>query len=197
MNRKTIVLATHNNDKLLEIQSIVKKIKLDYNFSILKNWTLVEPIEDGNTFEENAFKKAQFAYNATGIASLSEDSGLCIKALDNAPGVYSKNWAIDNNYDVAFKKINKLMQHSSDSNAYFVSTFCFYENKNNFLFFSNELHGTISFPPSGENGFGYDSIFIPNGYNVTLGQMSMEEKNSISHRKKALLLFIDYIQNIK
>lgn len=195
-----ITLATNNNNKIVEINQILQEYiclqtksndklnPLNIKFDLLRSYTNIEPVEDGNTFEENALIKAEFAYLYGNKPSLSEDSGLCIDALDGAPGVYSKNWNDDGDetYSVAFNKIKKLMKFSSNTTARFVSVFCLYVGKNNYKFFKAELQGNIVFPPIGSNGFAYDRIFIPNGYTTTFAQMTEADKNLISHRRKAL-----------
>ena len=189
----TIVLATHNQNKLKEIKAFTNN--LNYQFMLLSDITSQEAIEDGESFESNALIKAQFCYNKTQLISLSEDSGLSIDCLNGAPGIYSKRWAIDDNYEIAFKKIQQLMQHSTNLNAKFVSTFCLYYNPDKYYFFKGELEGKISFPPTGNFGFGYDPIFIPNGHSLTLAEMTLEKKNKISHRNQALNLVFKHLNS--
>ncbi len=188
-----IVLATHNKNKLKEILNLTKN--LSYQFILLSDITNTEAIEDGESFESNALIKANFCYNKTKLCSLSEDSGLSIDCLNGAPGIYSKRWAIDDNYEVAFKKIQKLMQYSNNFKAKFISTFCLYYSLNEYYFFKGELNGTITFPPRGSYGFGYDPIFVPNNYNSTLAEISLEEKNHISHRTQALNLVFNHLKS--
>ena len=196
---KEIVLATQNPSKLYEINDILNKHSLQIDFTLINSYTKIEAIEDGNSFEENALIKAEFAYLHSGKPSLSEDSGLCISALSNAPGIYSKRWNEngDNTYNVAFNKIKKLMKFSEDKSAHFVSVFCLYEGLGKYKFFKAQLDGKITFSPIGDNGFAYDRIFIPNGFSKTMAQIETEEKNQISHRKKSLDMLIKYLNTQK
>ncbi len=190
-------MATQNLNKLYEINDILSKNSLNsFDFELINTYTKIEAIEDGNSFEENALIKAEFAYLHSGKPSLSEDSGLCISALSDAPGIYSKRWneGGDNSYNVAFNKIKKLMKFSEDKSAYFVSVFCLYESIGKYKFFKAQLDGKINFPAIGDNGFAYDRIFIPNNCNKTMAQMEEQEKNQISHRRKSLDMLIKYLQ---
>ncbi len=185
-----IVLATHNKNKAREFRKILNKNS--FNLNTLKNYTSKVPIENGNSFEENALIKARFASKLLKkkIYTISDDSGLCIKNLKNEPGIKSARWAKDNNYKYAFKKIKeKLEREKKDLNkqkASFVCVIALIDIKKNEFLYKGELEGRLIFPPKGTFGFGYDPIFIPKGYNTTLAEMPSNIKNKISHRRLAL-----------
>ena len=187
-----IVLATHNKNKAREFRKILNKNS--FNLNTLKNYTSKVPIENGNSFEENALIKARFASKLLKkkIYTISDDSGLCIKNLKNEPGIKSARWAKDNNYKYAFKKIKeKLEREKKDLNkqkASFVCVIALIDIKKNEFLYKGELEGRLIFPPKGTFGFGYDPIFIPNGYNKTFGEMEPKLKISIDHRFKAFNL---------
>lgn len=152
--------------------------------------------ETGATLTENAILKAKFLINLGYNTVLADDTGLEVEALGGAPGVYSARYAgpeADSK-----KNIEKLLVEMSDiktRNAKFVTVLCFIQEREISLF-RGEICGIIADKPVGYHGFGYDPIFIPDGFNKSFAQMTSEEKNSISHRKKALEKFIKYIQNL-
>ena len=157
----------------------------------MKNFTDISPLEDGKTFEENALIKAKFAQKVSNnsLPIISDDSGLCIKNLGNNPGIFSSRWALNNDYNFAFDKIyskfNKLYINPNGQVARFVCVLIFIKN-NKISKYKGDLEGTLSFPPKGKNGFGYDPIFRPKNESRTLAQLSPNFKNSFSHRKKAI-----------
>ncbi len=157
----------------------------------LKNFTEIEPIENGNSFEENALIKARFASKLISYSSttLADDSGICIDSLNDQPGIFSARWAYKNDYNNAFQKIkNCLRKKGLDINgqcAKFVCVLALIDQKKNEYIFKGSLKGKLTFPPKGKNGFGYDPIFIPINQTKTLAQINKTLKNSFSHRKKA------------
>lgn len=149
-------------------------------------------MEDGKSFKENALTKARFASKLISYSypTVADDSGLCINSLGGAPGIFSSRWAYNNNYSYAFEKIkSKIKKKGLNVNkhkAKFVCVLALIDDRKNEFFFRGTLKGEITFPPCGENGFGYDPIFVPYNYEKTLAQLSFTLKNKLSHRKKAI-----------
>ena len=164
----------------------------------LKSFTKNEPIENGKSFKDNALIKARFASELTShcYPTIADDSGICIDNLDGAPGIFSARWAYKNNYNFAFEKIKKHLNEKglniNGQNAKFVCVLALIDKKKNEFVFKGTLKGKIVFPPRGKNGFGYDPIFVPLNFNKTLAQSSSSFKNSISHRKKALVKLLNH-----
>lgn len=180
-----IIIATTNSGKLREI----KKIFSDSSFNILSLSdfpNFPEIIEDGDSFEENAEKKARLVFEITGIPSLADDSGLVVEQLSGAPGIYSARYSGEGaTYESNNKKLLKeLEKYPSPHLAKFVCIAVYYNGKKKIIK-TGEIVGQIINLPKGTNGFGYDPIFIPDGFNVTLAELTIEEKNRISHRAKA------------
>ena len=204
---KKLVLASHNAGKLKEIRQLMEP----YGFDItsVAELGLPEPAEDGTSFEENAYAKALAAAEATGMISLSDDSGLCVNALDGEPGIYTADWAekedgSGRDFDLAMQKVEDLLQEkgaTSDEQraGYFCAVLCLCWPDGHAEYFRGEAHGTLVWPPRGELGFGYDPVFRPNGHERTFGQMSPEEKHSwspgqgdgLSHRARAFAKFAE------
>jgi len=189
-NTIKIVFATSNPHKLAEINEISKGSGIEFvlppdNF---------DPDETGLTFEENSLIKAKEAAKLSGQISLADDSGLCVEALDGGPGIYSARYA-----DTAQARIDKLLKNLTpfgNRNAKFVCAMTLVDEFGNILNTEiGECHGQIARTQSGINGFGYDPVFIVDGYNVTMADMSEELKNTISHRSAALTKMITYIQS--
>lgn len=183
-----IIIATHNNGKLKEFEEIFKKYNIkcislsDLNFN-------EEIIEDGDTFKENALIKAKTIFDKFNKPVISDDSGLCIKALNNEPGIFSARYMNLDSFDEKMDYIlSKLTEQRS---AFFNCTICLY-NKEGYNFFEGILEGQISVDKNGQNGFGYDPIFIPNGYNETLACLNSDVKNKISHRAKGIKKLMEY-----
>jgi|TARA_B110000008_G_scaffold217261_1_gene216840 XTP/dITP diphosphohydrolase len=197
---KEIVIASHNDGKVDEIRGLLKK----YNFKIfsLKKFSHIEPKENGKTFIENSVIKAVSALKITGLPSISDDSGLCIPALNNDPGIYSARWAgKGKNFDLAAKKIEKkLFEKYRNKQKLFKAFFCCALSialpDGTIKSFEGKVFGTLQFPPKGENGFGYDPIFIPKGYKKTFGEMKYSFKERISHRQKAFKKLQNFISKI-
>lgn len=191
---KELLFATSNLNKLKEVREM-----LGENFVVKSltdiNWEEEIP-EPFDTIKENSIHKAQFFYDKTGLDCISEDSGLEVAALDNRPSAYSARYAGDEKNDLKnLEKILLELENSNDRSARFVSVFT-YKTKEDLKCFEGEMKGTITHAPRGENGFGYDPIFIPLGLSKTNAELTSEEKNSISHRKKALKKWVEYISKI-
>ena len=179
-----LLLATNNAKKVEEIR---KLLPLGFELLTLKDIGFSEEIpETTNTIVGNSQQKALFVYERTGINCLSDDSGLEIKALDGRPGVDSAHYAgmpPDNNknIDLVLHEMNGLSDRAARFVTIMTLIFDGYEYQ-----FEGAINGTIATNPLGSNGFGYDPVFIPEGYETTFAQMEAVDKNQISHRAKAL-----------
>lgn len=195
MNEKIIIFASSNPGKLKEVKAMLEEenIKIMY----LKDFPKVdEPIEDGNSFLENATIKAKYYYNHFKLPVLCDDSGLVVNALNGEPGIYSARYASKSvNQDLEnMKKLLGKLKNIKNRDAYFNCTIVYYDG-NNFKNANGKLEGVIIDTPKGNNGFGYDPIFVPNGYDKTLAEMTSDEKNKISHRHNALMKMSNFIKN--
>ncbi len=185
-----IVFATGNAHKVQEVNDIAKGSGIEFELPP----DSFNPIENGLTFEENSSIKAQEAARISGRISLADDSGLCVEALNGEPGIYSAR------YDTTpQKRIDKLLNNLTDAanrRAKFVCAMTLVDKDGNVIRQEvGECHGVIAQNQAGDNGFGYDPIFIPDGYSITIAQMSEEEKNTISHRSRALRKMIKFINS--
>ena len=180
-----LVIASHNKDKVREFEELFQV----YTFKIVSagELNLPEPEETGETFEDNADLKAAAAADASGFSALADDSGIVVPALDGAPGIYSARWAGESkDFSIAMGRIARELHQRgiepTGAPAYFVCVLAYAIPGGWVRTFRGEVHGTLTFPPRGEHGFGYDPIFVPNGYSQTFGEMDPEEKNRMSHR---------------
>lgn len=191
-----IIFATQNKGKVEE----VKKIFYKTPFEIISLYDLgnkIEIEETGNTFTENAWLKVKAIYDNYKEPTLADDSGLIIEQLGGKPGVISARYAGENcTYDNNNKKvIEELSKFPEPHKAKFVCTAIFFDGKNK-IETVGELEGIIIKEPRGTKGFGYDPIFIPNGYQITIGEMELELKNNISHRSKAFNLMKEKLSEL-
>lgn len=188
---KKLLIASHNQGKVEEIGRMIAP----YSISVISatDANLDEPEETGTTFTANAKLKARHAMEHSGLPSLADDSGLCVDALNDAPGVYSARWGGPNkDWPSAFKRIERELA-GKKPNAHFMCALCLCLPGGETHFFEGRIDGTLTFTPRGSKGFGYDPIFIPNGYDQTFAEMSSEEKNRISHRALAFKKFVEFI----
>ncbi len=183
------ITASQNKDKIKEIENITKKFGINAisrdDFGLPK----FEIEEDGETFEENSYKKAKVIWDLCEEIVIADDSGLCIDFLDGAPGVYSARFAGDDvNYKDNNEKLLSLLKGipTSQRAAYFVCVITVILKNGKKLVARGECHGHILEEPIGDGGFGYDPIFQPDGMNKSFAQLTSQEKNEISHRGKAL-----------
>ncbi|MBQ4616953.1 MAG: RdgB/HAM1 family non-canonical purine NTP pyrophosphatase [Clostridia bacterium] len=184
------IVATHNNKKLNELSRILVPLGIEAVTDRDLGLSLPEVEENGATFEENAFLKADSACRATGLPAIADDSGLCVDALDGAPGLYSARFAGEGATDA--EKIEKLLTALEDvpeekRTARFVSAICCVFPDGKTLYARGECEGAIAFAPSGEGGFGYDPVFVTDGN--SFAQMTAEEKDAVSHRGRSLRAF--------
>ncbi|MBN1632610.1 MAG: RdgB/HAM1 family non-canonical purine NTP pyrophosphatase [Ignavibacteria bacterium] len=186
-----LLLATNNKDKISEIAHKLKEFDLQL-LTLNDLEKEIDVIEDSDTLEGNAFKKAKEIFNATGIPTIADDTGLFVDALNGEPGVYSSRYAGDEaTYDDNCRKLIKNMEGipGEKRNAHFKTVICFYVNFSEQYFFEGIVKGKIINDKRGTGGFGYDPLFIPDGFDKTYAEMTLEEKNILSHRAKALEQF--------
>ena len=189
IDNEKIIIASHNEGKVSEIKDLLK----NYNLNIISSSELGidEPEENGSSFEENALIKSSTTSKLSKTISISDDSGLCVNSLNGDPGIYSARWAGPyKDFLYAANKINKSLieKESKDLSAYFICVLAVSWPDGDYKTFKGRVDGTLTFPPRGNNGFGYDPIFIPKGYESTFGEMEPKYKHSISHRNKAFEL---------
>lgn len=189
--KATIIIATTNKGKLDEFKSLLK----DYTILSNKDIGYYEEIDEtGCTLEENALLKADTIFNYAHEAVLAEDSGLFIEALGGEPGIRSARYAGEpvnaaNNIDLVLDKL----RHKTQRKAYFKTVIC-YKEKEHHHFFEGIINGVITQERSGNSGFGYDPIFIPDGYAETFASLPVEKKNQISHRSMAIQKFLHFLK---
>lgn len=178
---KKFILATKNENKAREFQQI-----LGDEYEIITQTQAgagdIEVIEDGDSFDENATKKAKAIFMATGIPTIADDSGLCVTALDGAPGVYSARYAGEHGDDEAnLQKVLSELEGKEDRSAKFVCVIALAEEYS-VKTFKGECFGEIACEKMGKNGFGYDPVFYVKEYEQTMAQLPADVKNKISHR---------------
>lgn len=187
-NKKKIIFATGNPHKVREINEISKNSVIEF---VLPPEGF-DPVENGKTFLENSYIKAKEASKLSKSVSLADDSGLCAEALNGGPGLYSARYA-----PTAQERIDKLlnnMKNAANRKAKFVCAMTLTDGEGNILNQeTGECCGHIALSQSGTNGFGYDPVFIPNGYDITIADMPEDLKNKISHRSIALGKMLKYL----
>lgn len=196
-----VVLATRNPGKIKEFAHGMGTER--YEFKVLSDVGFTEDIvEDGKTFAENALLKAKAVsewLERKGIAAmvLADDSGLEVKALGGAPGIYTARYAGEHGNDKKnYEKLLKDLENAEDRGARFVCVLCLQCPGSRPQIFEGECRGTIALAPAGESGFGYDPVFVPEGHTRTFAQMSLDEKKSMSHRGNAIKKMIATINVI-
>jgi XTP/dITP diphosphohydrolase len=189
-----LVIATHNAGKLREMHALLAPYGIEAVSAGELN--LPEPEETGTTFAENAQIKAHAAAQASGFPALADDSGLCVAALNGAPGVYTADWAERMPYEgpagrdwyMAMGKVEGKLSEIGpevDRSAYFISTLALAWPDREAVIFEGRAPGSLTWPPRGTMGFGYDPVFVPSGYDLTFAELQSAEKLSINHRTKA------------
>ncbi|HNS65763.1 MAG TPA: RdgB/HAM1 family non-canonical purine NTP pyrophosphatase [Candidatus Woesebacteria bacterium] len=191
-----LLVASTNQGKLTEIKGILSDLGLDIvNLSEFPTLVVSSVEETGITFAENAAIKAKHYASITQLPTLAEDSGLIITALNGEPGVQSARW-FPGSDEARSQAILSRMKTISNRSAFFHCSVCLYHPLTRVTqTFDGEVEGTIAQECRGEDGFGYDPIFIPNGYSETFAELGISVKNSLSHRHKALELAKIYLQN--
>jgi XTP/dITP diphosphohydrolase len=183
---RPLVLATKNNGKISEFRDFFRKSGIE--IKTLDDFGPIPPvIEDGATFEDNAVKKAQFTARVLGIPAIADDSGLTVKALQGAPGVFSSRYAGENADDESNnRKLLAEMEDVEDRTAAFVCVLAIAVPRGPALIYEGTCEGMIAETPKGDHGFGYDPLFYYPPFLKTFAQLTRKEKNSISHRGKAI-----------
>lgn len=186
MGKTLLVIATRNKGKVAEFREMFKGFPVEIK-SLLDFGSIPQAEEDGETFDDNAYKKASFTAKVLGIPVVAEDSGLVVEALNGAPGVYSARYAGEHATDEEnIAKLLKEMKDKTNRAAYFVSVISVAVPSGPALTYEGRCEGLIAETPSGKNGFGYDPVFYYPPLKKTFAEMSIEEKNAVSHRGKAL-----------
>jgi XTP/dITP diphosphohydrolase len=182
---KNLVLATHNQGKINEIKNILSSLSI--KIITAKELGLIEPNEDGHTYLENALIKARACAQSSGMLSLSDDAGVEVEALGNNPGVHTAPFTKEmGGREKVFALWREDERIKHNPNVRFVSVNVLAWPDGHYEFSEGIVSGKLVFPPRGENGFGYDPTFMPDGSNKTMAEMSGEEKNRYSHRFLAL-----------
>jgi XTP/dITP diphosphohydrolase len=190
-----VVIATHNPGKLAELRELLEP----HNIKVVSAGALdlPEPDETGTTFAENARIKAREATQATSLPAFADDSGLCVDALGGEPGIYSARWAgPDKDFMRAMQTIEDKLRALNSANraAHFVAALCLAWPDGHVEEFEGRVEGMLVWPPRGDKGFGYDPMFLPDGFDRTFGEMSADEKHGLpprglglSHRARAFV----------
>jgi len=181
-----LVVASHNAGKVREIKALLGPHGIEAISA--GSLGLAEPEETGTTFAANAEIKALASAKASHHAALADDSGLCVDALDGAPGIYSARWAgPTKDFRIAMTRVQDELRHKglSTSAAKFVCALCVALPNGEHRTFEGEVHGHLTFPPRGDRGFGYDPIFVANGMEQTFAEIDPARKHAMSHRAKA------------
>jgi XTP/dITP diphosphohydrolase len=182
----TIVAASHNEGKVRELAELLAPFGVECVSAA--SLGLPEPEETGASFAENAAIKAEAAAKASGMTALADDSGLEVAALDGAPGIHSARWGgPGKDFGLAMERVHRELEAKGapDARANFTCALALAAPKGSARIFEGKVFGTLTWPPRGGRGFGYDPIFVPDGYGETFGEMAPELKNRLSHRMHA------------
>ena len=188
-----LIIASNNQHKIKEIKEILSS-EFEEILSLREAGILHETVEDGNTFMENARKKAREIADISGCAALADDSGICVDALGGAPSVFSARFSggtDEDNNDLLLKRLEGV----EDRRAHYTCAMVIAYPDGSSLEYEGYFHGRITEKRIGTGGFGYDPLFMPDGYGVTVGEMSDAEKNRISHRAAALRGILELMKN--
>ncbi len=192
-----VVLATGNQGKVREINQILSG--LDFEIVPQTEFNVPEAVEDGLTFVENALKKARNAAAHTGLAALADDSGIAVDALGGRPGIYSARYAGEDandqdNYQLLLKELAEIPEQERTASFHCVMVYIRHPEDPTPIICDGRWEGRITTAPQGENGFGYDPVFWVPEYNCTAAELGSDQKNSLSHRGKALRLLLDALR---
>ena len=179
-----LIIASNNKHKIYEIKTMLAS-KFEEILSLSEAGIVHETVEDGNSFIENAYKKAKEIADISGMPALADDSGICAHALDGAPGIYSARYSggsdLDNN-----NLLVENLKDKEDKSAHYTCAMALVYPSGEKIFAEGYMYGRIIDTPRGNHGFGYDPHFVPDGEERTVAEMSDAEKNEISHRRNAL-----------
>lgn len=180
-----LVVASHNAGKVREIAALLAG-RVDGRVLSAGELGLPEPEETGTTFAANAELKARASASGSGRLALADDSGLVVPALDGAPGIYSARWAgPDRDFGLAMRTVHERLPDGADPRAHFVCALSLAWPDGTVETVEGRVEGRLVWPPRGDRGFGYDPMFVPDGHDVTFGEMDPDEKHRISHRADA------------
>ncbi len=196
MKLEEIVFASHNEGKIKEIKKLLAPYGIKVKSALDMNLPDVE--ETGKTFEENSLLKSRTIAKLVNMPCLADDSGLCVDALNGAPGVYSARYAPNRDFDKGMEKLLAEMEKSPNKsrNAHFSCVISLAWPDGQYKVFAGQVDGKIAFHKMGAGGFGYDPLFVPEGFTSSFAQMSQEEKNKISHRGRAVEKLKDFLNNL-
>ncbi|HZT87805.1 MAG TPA: RdgB/HAM1 family non-canonical purine NTP pyrophosphatase [Stellaceae bacterium] len=187
-----LVIASHNSGKVVEIADLLAPFGIPTVSAA--ELGLPEPEETGDTFEANAALKARAAAETSRLPALADDSGLVVPALGGAPGIYSARWAGPaRDFRIAMERVERELG-DRDRSAHFVAVLALAWPHGALETFRGEVGGRLAWPPRGERGFGYDPIFVPDGYTITFGEMDPAKKHRISHRARAFAKLTTYLR---
>lgn len=191
-----IVIGTKNEHKVKEFKREFEKIGIEVVglTEYLKDQDVAEPIEDGTTFEENALIKAKYYYDIIKVPCLCDDSGICVEVLDGAPGINSARYSGGNDKDNR-DYLRKNLKGQFPAKAWFNCDLVYYDGEKT-ICINEKTYGEVIDEERGTEGFGYDVIFYYPPFNKTLGEMTMDEKNQISHRGKAIVRMVEEFQKM-
>jgi XTP/dITP diphosphohydrolase len=179
-----LVLASHNTGKLREIETLLLPLRIEVISAVTLG--LPEPVEDAPDFTGNARIKAVAAATASNLPALSDDSGFCVAALNGAPGVYSARWAgPSKDFSAAMATVHERIGENLDCRAWFIAALCIAWPDGHAQTFVGRIDGSVVWPPRGDQGFGYDPMFVPASFQHTFGEMNPDDKHAISHRARA------------
>lgn len=196
MKLEEIVFASHNEGKIKEIKKLLAPYGIKVKSALDMNLPDVE--ETGKTFEENSLLKSRTIAKLVNMPCLADDSGFCVDALNGAPGVYSARYAPNRDFDKGMEKLLAEMEKSPNKsrNAHFSCVISLAWPDGQYKVFAGQVDGKIAFHKMGAGGFGYDPLFVPEGFTSSFAQMSQEEKNKISHRGRAVEKLKDFLNNL-
>jgi XTP/dITP diphosphohydrolase len=187
-----LVIASHNAGKVREIGALLAPFSVEVISA--GQLDIEEPEETETTFTGNATLKAHFSAKASGLPALSDDSGLVVPALNGDPGIYSARWGgPEKDFNLAMRKVEEALQASGsdDRSAYFICALCLAWPDGHEEIFEGRVDGTLVWPGRGDRGFGYDPIFVPDGFDITFGEMDPDAKHGMSHRADAFNQLVD------
>jgi len=197
LGAETLVIASHNPGKVREIAELVEPFGVAVKSA--GDLGLPEPEETGTTFAENAELKARASAEGAGLPALADDSGLSVRALGGRPGIYSARWAgPDKDFRQAMDRVERELREvnggeGGDRSACFVCALTLAWPAGSVRTFQGQVDGTLVYPPRGERGFGYDPMFVPDGHEITFGEMEPAAKHAMSHRARAFRQLVDAV----
>lgn len=196
MTLSEVVFASHNAGKIKEIKELLQPFGINVKSAL--DMELPDVEETGSTFAENSLLKSQTIAELTGLPCIADDSGLCVDALNGAPGVYSARYAPNRDFDKGMEKLLAEMAQSPNKSrkAHFSCVISLAFPNGGYELFEGRVDGHIATEKQGNGGFGYDPLFIPDGFAKSFAQMSKDEKNQVSHRGRAVEKLKAYLKNL-